>query len=240
MGCNHCMSNCTPKGKHMKLHTFIDAIDFQLKYGGIFCLISGGEPTEHPYFIEMIKYANDAMHGVLGRVYSITVTTNGLWLTENVPFVKMMAKKYPNCIFQVVVDDRYYPVHVDESSKVFTYNNVLLCRDVQRIYPQGRALINNLPWEAKASKCFNIRALTKQLKTNSLVGILAILNAKGYFCTPHINIDGDILLGESALCPSASSIYKSEQEIIQSIMDFKCHACDFVNENLSDTYKALL
>ena len=234
------MSDCTPKGKHIHYNTFVDAMNFQLKYGGFTCMLSGGEPTEHPDFVELVKLACEMMKSEYGRAAVVTVTTNGLWLCDNAPFVKMMSKKYPYCVFQVVVDDRYYPVHVDESNKVFTYHNVMLCKDVARIYPQGRALTNNLEWEAKASKCFNVRALTKQLKVNSLISILAYMNMRGYFCTPHIDIHGNILLGESSLCPPASTIYKTEQEIIEDITNFQCHQCDFVNKDLPEEAKTFV
>lgn len=236
-GCIHCISDCTPKGKHMNYNTFLDAMNFQMKYGGFSLLISGGEPTEHPEFTEWIKMACDMMKAEYGRAASITVTTNGLWLCDNTPFVKMMARKYPECVFQVVVDDRYYPTHIDETNKAFTYSNVIICRGVERIYPQGRALTNNLPYDVKASKCFNVRALTKQLKGRSLLEILAYMNMRGYFCTPHIDINGNLLLGESSLCPPASSIYKSEAEILKDIESFQCHTCDFINENLPEEAK---
>lgn len=233
MGCIHCISDCKPSGKHMRMDTFIDAMNFQIKYGGITCTISGGEPTENPEFIDMLKLCCSMMKDHYGnRTSAVTVTTNGLWLSDNAPFVKMMRNKYPNCVFQVVVDGRYYPVHVDESNKVFTYSNVMLCRNVERIYPQGRALKNNLNWEAKASKCFNIRAMAKQMKSRGLDMILAAMNMYGFFCTPHIDIKGNLVLGESSLCPEASNIYKTEDEIIEDFVNFKCHSCDFINEKL--------
>ena len=43
----------------------------------------------------------------------------------------------------------------------------------------------------------------------------------------------DIKLGESDLCPVCSSIYKSEQEIMNDILNFHCHQCDHINKNLS-------
>jgi molybdenum cofactor biosynthesis enzyme MoaA len=130
------MSDCKPSGKHMTMDKFIDAMEFQIQYGGITCMITGGEPTEHPEFIEMVQLCCSMMKQRYGnRSSSVTVTTNGLWLCDNAPFVKMMKTKFPNCIFQVVKDDRYYPVSVDEKNNVFTYSNVMLCHDVANIYP---------------------------------------------------------------------------------------------------------
>lgn len=235
MGCNHCLSDCTPNLCDMEWNTFIDTIDFYNKYCKSISkpiLISGGEPTESSIFMNVISY-------LIGKYddISITVTTNGLWLTNNESFIKDVQKFLPNCTFQIVVDDRYYPIHVDENSSIFKYSNVVLCRDVMNIYPQGRALKNNLPFQAKASKCFNIRAITKQIIEPSLLDIFSVMLTKAKFCTPHIDINGDIKLGESRLCPVCSNIYKTEREIINDIINFQCHQCDFLNDKLPEIYK---
>jgi hypothetical protein len=223
----------------MKLNTFINAMSFYDKYcrNNILkpLIISGGEPTESNIFMNVITYLIDKYNDI-----SIMVTTNGLWLTDNEWVVKDLNKHLPNCSFQIVVDDRYYPIHIDENSPIFKYDNVMLCRDVIQIYPQGRALQNNLPFRVKSSKCFNIRAITKQMIGSSLSDILNFMSLNGKFCTPHIDIDGNIKLGESRLCPVCSSIYKTEKEIIDDIINFKCYQCDFLNDNLPETYKNLL
>jgi MoaA/NifB/PqqE/SkfB family radical SAM enzyme len=55
MGCSHCMNNATPNGKHMVDATFVKVIKFQKKYGGPFCMITGGEPSEHPMFKQYLS-----------------------------------------------------------------------------------------------------------------------------------------------------------------------------------------
>lgn len=235
MGCNHCLSDCTPNLCDMEWNTFIDTMDFYDKYCKSILkpiLISGGEPTESSIFMNVISYLIDKYNNI-----SITVTTNGLWLINNESFIKDVQKFLPNCKFQIVVDDRYYPIHIDENSSIFKYNNVMLYRNVMNIYPQGRALKNNLPFRTKASKCFNIRAITKQIAEPSLLDIFSVMLTNAKFCTPHIDINGDIKLGESRLCPVCSNIYKSEKEIINDIINFQCHECDFLNDKLPEIYK---
>lgn len=236
MGCNHCLSDCTPNLNDMNLNTFIDSMSFYDKYCKNFLrpiIISGGEPTESSIFLDVIKYLIDNYN----KNISITITTNGIWLSKNEWLVQETKKYLSNCTFQVVMDDRYYPIQVDRNAPIFKYNNVMLCDKVLNIYPQGRALNNNLSYQAKASKCFNIRAITKQLNTSSLSDILTFMTLKAKFCTPHIDIDGNIKLGESRLCPVCSSIYKTEKEIINDIINFKCYQCNFINENLPKIYK---
>jgi len=235
MGCSHCMSDCTPNGFHMKGEILFDVIGFQNKYSPPVMIISGGEPTEHWDFIDDMEMILD---NTLPET-KITITTNGLWISKNPQYVKDLKKIYhhKNVDWQVVVDDRYYPTHVDESSDVFKLDNVFLCRVVMAIYPQGRALKNHLPFRAKSSKCFNIRATVKQKPEWRLKEILNFLAMNGKFCTPHIDINGDIKLGESALCPTCSNIYKTENQILEDIKNFHCHQCDFINDNLPHMYR---
>lgn len=236
MGCSHCLSDCTPDLCDMEWNTFVDAMNFYDKYCKNIMkpiLISGGEPTESSIFLNVIQYLIDNYSGLI----PITITTNGIWLTKNEWLVKELEKSLPNCSFQVVVDDRYYPVHVDEDSPIFKYKNVILCNEVAVLYPQGRALDNNLSCQAKASKCFNIRAITKQMIGKSLTDIFSMMIMNAKFCTPHIDINGNIKLGESRLCPVCSNIYKTEEEIINDIINFQCHQCDFLNSKLPKKYR---
>lgn len=238
MGCSHCLSDCTPNLCDMDWNTFIDTMSFYDKYCKSIIkpiLISGGEPTESNIFMNVIRYFIDNINKYNDIL--ITITTNGLWLTNNEELVKDLEKFLPNCSFQIVVDDRYYPVHIDENSPIFNYNNVMLCHNVMRIYPQGRALENNLPFQAKASKCFNVRTITKQMIGSSLSDIFKVMELNAKFCTPHIDIDGNIKLGESRLCPICSNIYKTEKEIINDIINFQCHQCDFINNKLPEAHR---
>jgi hypothetical protein len=45
------------------------------------------------------------------------------------------------------------------------------------------------------------------------------------FCSPRINIDGSIALGESRLCPKVAKVTDSDSDIIKKIHEFKCNGC---------------
>jgi hypothetical protein len=230
------MNNATPNYKHMKLDVFMKALDFQLKYGGPFCIITGGEPTEHPLFAYFIRIAM----AKLERCY-VTVTTNGLWMQDHEDFIAKMHSVYGNhLMFQVTNDERYYPVRIDWTRSVFQLENVIVCDKVNYIYPQGRALDNNLEWDSKASKCFNVRAIANQIDFKDLAMVISMLAVKGKFCTPHISIDGHIKLGESDLCPNCSHIDKSNSEIMNDIINFRCDGCKMINDKLDFTYKKVI
>ena len=239
MGCTHCMNNATPNNKHMDFDTFKKAIDFQRKYGGPFVLITGGEPTEHPEFERFLGYALTYLKSFNNVL--ITVTTNGIWLQNHKRFVHDLQYYYGNAImFQVTSDKRYYPTLIDLSLPVFNYDNVVVCDEIEHIYPQGRAIDNNLEWESKCSKCFNVRAITNQVEIKDLSTIIGIMALKAKFCTPHISIDGHIKLGESDLCPNCSHIDKTHDEIINDILNFRCDKCNIINSKLPENYKKLI
>lgn len=237
MGCSHCMNNAMPTGKHMSFDTFKDVIKFEQKYGTPFCIISGGEPTEHPNFEHFLLYALNTLPDKI-----ITVTTNGVWLQSHYDFVYDILKGWgkEKVLFQVTTIPEYYPEAIDTTLPVFSLPNVVVCKELESIYPQGRALENNLPYQSKASKCTNIRLMAHQIGYKGLANMLAMMAVKGFFCTPHINIEGFIKLGESDLCPICSDIYKSEKEIVDDILNFKCQKCNFINKDLPVQVKILL
>lgn len=236
MGCSHCMNNATPNNKHMDFDTFKKAIDFQRKYGGPFVFITGGEPTEHPDFMSFIHYAGNVLYNCF-----ITVTTNGVWLQNNEDKVIWLQNNFGDRIaFQVTSDKRFYPTQIDLSLPVFKHKNVVVCEEIEHIYPQGRAVDNNLEWESKCSKCFNIRAITSQVEVKDLRVIISMMVLKNKFCTPHISIDGHIKLGESDLCPNCSHINKTHNEIINDILNFRCNKCKIINDKLPENYKKLI
>jgi len=237
MGCIHCMNDAVSCDKHMDLATFKDSIKFFNKYGGIELIISGGEPTEHPEWIKFLTYALENARGPM-NVCHVTLTTNGKYFIGNQDLQKYMMilmDKYRDFNIQITYDKRYYPEELNFDETFFYLTPVVFCNKVEYIYPMGRAKNNNLPWNSKASKCFNIRSLVRNLK--SLSQATLVLATKMKFCTPRINYDGRISLGESSLCPKICNIHEGEQTIVDKICKFKCDGCSIINDNLSKEYK---
>ena len=78
--CSHCMQNSGPKRKEvMSLDTFKKSIDFIFETNTDTINISGGEPTLHPYLLDMLDYTLKKEVNC-GRL--ITLITNGLIFTE--------------------------------------------------------------------------------------------------------------------------------------------------------------
>ena len=239
MGCIHCLDDAIPCNDHMDMKTFQDAIDFFNQFGGIELIISGGEPTDNPLWANMIRYALDNTYGSTGTgICHVTLATNGMNIADNIDaqnyLMTLMDRYGDKFSIQVTHVDAYYPQKVDLSSNFFKLRNVVVCKEIEAMYPIGRARDNNLPWSSKCSKCFNIRSAVRSI--GDLANATLMLNLKNKFCTPQIDIHGNIKLGESRLCPVASSIYKPIEQIVSDICNFTCSRCDIINQKLPESY----
>lgn len=233
MGCSHCMNDAKPTGGHMDFETFKKSIEFQKTYGGPFAIITGGEPTEHPQFVDYLEYAIHELPGVF-----ITITTNGLWMQNNYDYIKHLEEIHRETVmFQVSYVKEYYPIPVDLTLPVFSLNNVVVCTEIEAMYPLGRALDNGYESDSKAPRCFNIRSITRSIGYKDLRTVIGMLAVRGKFCCPHIAIDGTIKVGESDLCPPCSHIDKTNEEICRDIANFRCDKCDHVTKKLPPEYR---
>lgn len=237
MGCRHCLNSATPDGEHMDFETFKEAVRFQNMYGPSECIITGGEPFEHPKALRFINYAVENIRGA-----QIIISTNGLWLEEHPEYVwESLMQNGVMVLFQVSYDIRYYPIILNIHKKVFQLPNVTINR-VKNVYPQGRALENKLKTNAQGPKCFNVRSIARQLdkEYRTLKNITQIMFQNRLICTPHIDIHGNIKLGESDLCPVCSNIHNCQGKIIKDIVTFRCRKCDHVTKKMSKEYQRLI
>jgi hypothetical protein len=239
------MDDAKPTGRDMTFETFKNVVDFFNNSGSFEFIITGGEPTENPEFWDMLEYAAnnipsdrlivDGMPIPAPFCGHITVTTNAMNLVNNPEAynkIKYFKERYggKKVMFQVTSVDEYYPIKIDKNDPIFSLDTVILCTEIEAMYPMGRARDNNLPWQSKCSKCFNIRSTVRS--TKSLSRSQLILNMRAKFCTPQIDIDGGIKLGESLLCPVVSNIYKPMNQIVEDICNFRCSNCNMVNKQL--------
>lgn len=237
------MNDAKPDGKDMSLEVLRDSLSFlrENNLGRVNLVVSGGEPTEHKDFDAFMRELVE-----FGWFKIVTVTTNGEAVQRDPERFKGYVRAAKGAglmlMFQVSADTRYYPRRIETHKRIFREEGFVLCDNcVEQIYPQGRARDNEIPWEAKASKCFNVRAIAHQLGSGAVLGdIERVLTSSMKFCTPQIGVDGSIKLGESDLCPVCASIYDDMDVIMEKIRKFKCHGCDFINERLPELYRRLL
>ena len=235
MGCKHCINDAKPDGQHMSMEVLKDTMNFIKNMNKeLSVLITGGEPTENPEFFNMCKYIMDfTLENDLKITY--LVTTNGFWILDHPEETKEILSwgdDIRKIQFQVSADVRYYPKRLPFHKRIFREKGIMVVDDcVQHIYPQGRAVENNLPVSKafNVPKCANSKIIviqqTMRGQQPSFINLVSALNKAGKFCTPHIRPNGDIALGESCLCPAVSSIYKSDIDIGLDIIQFNCFKC---------------
>lgn len=245
MGCTHCLNSATPNERHMKEQTLMDSLAFiEKNTASRVLVVSGGEPTEHNCFDTMMKLIID--YGNTHECFiMVIVTTNGEAIIRESEKFKQYVKYSKFALeFQISTDARHYSRHIPDSHPVYNEKGFTFKPNcVTTIYPLGRALDNNLPWDpsiVKSCKCFNVRALAKQIPDATLRSIEVMLAAKGYLCTPHIGVNGEIKLGESDFCSVCASIYDDPKEIIRKIQIFKCNKCEHIDKNLAPAYRQFL
>lgn len=235
MNCIHCMDDCKKDGIDIDFNTLKKICDKIKDWDIKNIIVSGGEPTEHDDFIEVYRYLN---HRLKNKIF--TITSNGINLEHNEKLYNDIYKINKDTLIQITNDERYYPKRINKDSYLYKNKNVVLIDTIEKIYPLGRAKDNNLPYQAKASKCFNLRLLTAQLivrnKNTSLKEINETLENNFRFCSFGYDFNGLVKLGESNMCKTIGSINDNDDHIINNILYHPCHTCDYINQNLNEMY----
>ena len=242
MGCSHCISDCRPDGTDMTPDTLEDVFAFYRKHQIPNLVFSGGEMFENPHILELLQIIEQNWD----KKFPLSFITNGRKLSDTPDIfetVQELQKKYGKkmVMIQITDDSRFYPEPLDEKQWYRLKKLNAIIEGVpgsgnKCLYPQGRALenFNNSFWNTIAPKCSNVRLLPRQ-GIRTIHGIVMTLLQAGKVCTPTISPAGEIKLGESALCPSVASIYDTEEEIIEKILNCKCHSCQYAWEQLKNT-----
>lgn len=249
MGCYHCMSRCTENNKFMDDIVFDQAIEFLQSYstGILTVIVSGGEPTQHPKFKEYLRKLVSELKKF--PHIQVLVTSNGEWMVEHLHEFKALYDEftYSSCgkqvLWQITNDVIYYPKDIYNINsyaveRIRSLKYVSIERKLRWIYPQGRAEDNNLEWTAKGPKCFNIRSASGHV--SSFRDLLLFMTSRNLNCTPCIEYDGALKMGESYLCTPCSNIWKSDMEILEDIRAFKCMKCKKAISCLPEVAKSII
>lgn len=243
MGCTHCLSDCKPTGQHMSMETLVDVIRFCNEEIDIFTpLIAGGEPGEHPQFVEMCLMFIESVSKQPLKFASIL--TNGSWIEEDENKAKSLLdyakSKGVQLTIQITSDPRYYPRKVNIPKKIARHKDVFIDK-CPTLNPQGRAL--NLSndkdfFTTGAPSCCNARLVARQdiVKGMSFAEYITTLRKAGKMCIPSIDIDGSIKAGESRLCPAVGTIYDNPKDILKGIAKLECRNCTMAFEKFKEKH----
>jgi hypothetical protein len=227
MGCSHCMVEATPDGEHMLRDTYDKALDFNICYDPSLIFLSGGEPTDHPTFLEYLWLAR--RYRSLGKVLYVLVASNGMFL-EDESYTKEIIKM--GIPFQITNDPRFYPKEIKKiDHPLFTYEDTL-----RLVSPMGRALSNKLDTARQTPLCFNLRSLCRNYQDfgKAVSHLRSIIK----MCAPSVNVDGSLVAGEAPGCYKIGTIESTPEEIIYNMNRMKCGKC-LLYKNLTGVYQDL-
>ncbi|MHC4834520.1 MAG: radical SAM protein [Planctomycetota bacterium] len=235
--CLHCGVDASgPDGAHMDRETFQAALALSTRLQVLVRLLSGGEPTLHPNFIDYVKAAK----GLGGMV---CIASNGYFL-QNYQYTKAI---YALCDkethIQITTDKRYYregptlsPLPVPEQ--------VMLIDKVETIFPCRRVRENNLTPTRQSPHCFNLRSAMRHMHEKGLpaaqafaAGIMFLERQHARACTPSINVDGTVRAGEMDTCHGIGTVHDSLETLAGNLLDMNCNHCGLY-EKLSNFHKA--
>lgn len=214
MGCSHCIADARPDGAHMDYETFAASVNLTKSLSLPILLVSGGEPADHPEVVSYLRLAQSAgLH--------VSLLSNGMFLHEDSTKRDRILALVD--VVQVTNDPRYYPKHVAD----FDHPKVLFERKLRVLSPMGRAK-GNENCDRQSPICFNLRSTVRSVGHLGLA--LAMQAQRGSFCTPSVNIDGNIVCGETPSCASVGNVRTSSLETItQRIATLRCSRCGLLD-----------
>lgn len=89
-----------------------------------------------------------------------------------------------------------------------------------------------------APKCFNLRSICNRNTTSFFEGI-KLLEMRGKFCTPSVDICENICLGESSFCTPIGTVKMTDEELLNNVRSLKCNKCG-MEDNLPPLYRTII
>jgi len=245
MGCTHCLSDCKPDGADIPISLFENVLEFMVRNEIPNWIFSGGEMFEHPEILKLLEIIGQYIDS---RTYvgPVTFITNGRKLARSSEIYEAVSdfqkkRKKSLTIIQVTDDKRFYPDPLT-TKEIWRLKKLDAFIDTvpgnpndpnQCLYPQGRALINypNAKWNMIGPKCANCVSIAK-IKAKTFKELIHLMFSVNRYCTPMIDPNGNIKLGESALCPEVASIWDDDSVIMEKIKNHHCKGCEIAWDNL--------
>lgn len=244
LNCPHCMECASENGHHMTPQVFDKALEFGAWCGNLLYNISGGEPTEHPMFEEfidkLVAHISDNPHPNRPEYPMFTIESNGEWIrsSQKVQAIKRILKLPRLAGLQVSSFKGLYSNYnfIQKYKRKIEALNPKVCvadNYIRSMQDLGRAHNTDNPLVLKQIEnnpyymsCLNGCLAGKQVGT--LNEALLSFAAKGLFCKPLIDWQGNVHWSESICCPSYGNVLTDPFETIwenmrRAIPCGKCH-----------------
>ena len=228
MECPHCMQDAKPSGKHMTGETFKQVKEFVHEAKPLVVSVTGGEPTEHPYWDWMTRCLLEVK-----TVALVNIVTNGAWIEDKeqrLKMAKLIREAKGRVKVQVYSNPKYYQDHEWTVEHEQQYRSIGCIPDFKSpIFMQdlGRARENCLEETKKSDhvpSCINSHLIAVQ--AHSLPHFLSMAAQVAKFCRPLIDPDGGIHMSESWLCPTVAHVSDGVDEAFRKMKASRpCKEC---------------
>jgi len=230
MECPHCMSVCSTKGIHATLNTIEQMCIFAKKYNPKTVLISGGEPTQHPDFIDYFEI-------ILKELYNrcaVILASNGDFLFKN-KIRDNLIKLNKEFLFAIQISSiKGLYKRTSSTQKLFKkykrkFKMMGLIEEITVIDQLGRATGKDwskfTTYKRKAPNCFNLLSCAYSPITNSFRDVIFQIHNKNA-CKPFITPEGNIHVGESHFCHKIGTIWDNDPTLYNNIKKVEpCGKC---------------
>ena len=244
-GCPHCLQDSREDGWLMSLETFKYAVRFGIATGWHLFLVTGGEPTMNPEMMDMLRWFDaeaDRMSRKMRnpmneRIMPIkfAVATNGTWIEDDKMRREMyrMARLKTYLFMQVYTNKRWYQDYDFIQDWRTELEQIPHCHvNEEHLWMQdlGRAR-TNADCQAEVEKnpyrcsCLNAALAAHQVWAPKDYG--SQLEGHMQMCSPCVDINGDVHMSESWLCPSVGNVLSdTPDQIYNRMRQFKpCMRC---------------
>ena len=232
-GCPHCLQDSREDGGLMSLETFCEAIELAAQMDCHMILITGGEPTENPQMEAMLQRLDQ-----IGRraKMGFTILTNGTWIEDDEKRRMMwrISRMKTYLGMQVYTNRKWYQDYDFIEDWKTELEQIPGCKvdDTSPIFMQdlGRARNNAEAQQEVERNPYRCSCLTVALAARQIrdpFDFIPTLEQQGKFCKPLIDMDGNIHMSESRLCPSVGNVCEdSMSEIYRRMREFRpCMRC---------------
>lgn len=222
MQCPHCMVEATPDGEHMTMDTFRKVVGFIKANTVPLIMVSGGEPMENPQALEFLAMAKEELH--------VVMLSNGMFLSDAGLRDAVIGL---GISVQITSDPRFYGTKIQK----FDHPSFMYEDHIRSVTPIGRAATNKIECNRQSPLCFNLRSATRT--TGDIWTAIRILRQGGKMCTPSINVNGDVVAGESSLCHKIGTIDSTTKELTDGACGMRCNQCG-LEDKLSVVHKHVI
>lgn len=233
MGCSHCMERSSEEAAHMRMDTVDMAVEFAKRSNAHVILLSGGEPTEHPLFKDIVKkFLEFPM---------VTIISNGMWIEDKEKTQDMQRiMDQPNVGLQITNYPSYYPHQVDTEKIQQLFPDAAICTDETflNLLSLGRVRDSEELLKKAAQTPYTTACFSSALTAAQLPYPMAVQNMemRGKFCRPMVDWRGFLHWSESWLCPPFASLQDDFDTICRKAHTWRpCLMCPDAEKLLRDS-----